>query len=100
MKKMKEMQLLLAKIPKGKVTTYAMLAKKLRIHSRVVGKMLGKNPYGIKYPCYKVIRSDGSLGGYTSKRGVKDKIEKLKKDGIEIKKNKIDLKKFLFIFKR
>ena len=95
-----EMKLLLEKIPKGKITTYAMLAKKLKMHPRYVGKMLGNNPYGITYPCFKVIRSDGNLGGYTSKRGVKDKIEKLKKDGIEIKNNKINLKKFLFAFKR
>jgi alkylated DNA nucleotide flippase Atl1 len=96
MNKMKEMQLLLAKIPKGKVSTYGILAKKLKVHPRYVGKLLSKNPDGIKYPCYKVIKSDGSLGGYTSKNGVKDKIKKLRKDGIEIKNNKINLKKYLF----
>jgi alkylated DNA nucleotide flippase Atl1 len=93
---MKEMQLLLAKIPKGKVSSYGLLAKKLKIHPRYVGKLLSKNPDGIKYPCYKVIKSDGVLGGYTSKNGVKDKIKKLRKDGIEIKNNKINLKKYLF----
>lgn len=98
MKKMREMQLLLARIPKGKVTTYKIMAKKLRVHPRVAGKLLSKNPDGVKYPCYKVIRYDGSLGGYSSKRGIKDKIEKLKKDGIVIKNNKIDLKKYLFKF--
>ena len=92
------MQLLLAKIPKGKVTTYGIIAKKLRVHPRVAGKLLSKNPDGVKYPCYKVIRSDGSLGGYTSKRGIKDKIKKLEKDKIVIKNNKIDLKKFIFKF--
>jgi O6-methylguanine-DNA--protein-cysteine methyltransferase len=98
MDKMREMQLLLAKIPRGKVTTYAILAKKLKIHPRFVGILLSKNPDGIKYPCYKVIHSDGSLGGYTSKNGVRDKVKKLRKDGIEIKNNKIDLKKFLYSF--
>jgi methylated-DNA-[protein]-cysteine S-methyltransferase len=97
--KMREMQLLLAKIPKGKVSTYGLLAKKLKIHPRYAGKLLSKNPDGIKYPCYKIVLSSGKLGGYTSPRGIKAKIEKLKADGIEIKNNRINLKKYLFIFR-
>lgn len=100
MNKMKEMQVLLAKIPKGKVSTYGLLARKLKIHPRYAGKLLSENPDGVKYPCYKIIRSDGSLGSYTSKRGVRDKIRNLRRDGIDIKNNKIDLKKYLFNFKR
>lgn len=80
MDKMREMQLLLAKIPRDKVSTYGILAKKLKIHPRAMGRLLSKNPDGVKYPCYKIIRSNGSLGGYTSKRGIKDKIKKLKKE--------------------
>ena len=94
------MQLLLAKIPKGKITTYGAIAKKLRIHPRHVGKLLSKNTYPSKYTCYKVINSDGRLGGFTSKNGLKDKIKKLKKDGIEIKNKRIDLKKYLFDFRK
>jgi alkylated DNA nucleotide flippase Atl1 len=99
MDKIREMQLLLAKIPKGKISTYGLLAKKLKVHPRYAGKLLSKNPDGVRYPCYKIIHSDGSLGGYTSKHGVKDKIRKLRKDGIEIKKNRIDLKRYLFKFR-
>lgn len=99
MDKMKEVQLLLAKIPRGKVSTYKILAKKLKIHPRYAGKLLSKNTDGVKYPCYKIIRSSGKLGGYTSKHGVKDKIRKLRKDGIEIKNNRIDLKRYLFSFR-
>jgi alkylated DNA nucleotide flippase Atl1 len=97
--KMREMQLLLAKIPKGKVSTYGLLAKKLKIHPRYAGKLLSRNTDGIKYPCYKIVLSSGGIGGYTSKHGLKDKIKKLRKDGIEIKNNKIDLNKYLFIFR-
>ena len=98
MDKMREMQLLLARIPKGKVSTYGALAKKLRIHPRFAGRLLSRNTDGIRYPCYKIIRSNGDLGGYTSPKGVKDKIRKLKRDGIEIKNNRIDLKKYFFDF--
>ena len=100
MDKIREMQLLLAKIPKGKVSTYGLLAKKLRIHPRYAGKLLSRNTDGVKYPCFKIIRSDGSLGGFTSKHGLKDKIKRLEADGIEIRNNRIDLKKYLFDFKR
>jgi alkylated DNA nucleotide flippase Atl1 len=99
MDKLREMQLLLAKIPKGKVSTYGLLAKKLKIHPRYAGKLLSKNTDGVKYPCYKIICSNGKLGGYTSMHGVKDKIRKLKRDGIKIKNNKIDLKRYLFSFR-
>jgi alkylated DNA nucleotide flippase Atl1 len=100
MNKIREMQMLLAKIPKGKVSTYGLLAKKLKIHPRYAGKLLSKNTDGIRYPCFKIIRSDGSLGGFTSKHGLKDKIKRLEADGIEIRNNRIDLKKYLFDFKR
>jgi alkylated DNA nucleotide flippase Atl1 len=99
MDKMREMQLLLSRIPKGKISTYGLLAKKLKIHPRYAGRLLSRNTDGVKYPCFKIIRSDGSLGGYTSTHGVRDKIRKLKRDGIEIKNNKIDLNRYLFTFR-
>ncbi|MFH1229638.1 MAG: MGMT family protein [Candidatus Aenigmatarchaeota archaeon] len=96
MDKTMEMQLLLAKIPRGKVTTYKEIARKLKVHPRHAGRLLGRNPDGKAYPCYRVVRSDGHLGGYTSRFGVADKIRKLRKDGIEVKNNKIGLRKHLF----
>jgi O6-methylguanine-DNA--protein-cysteine methyltransferase len=100
MEKIREMQLLLAKIPKGKVTTYGIIARKLKIHPRAAGRLVGSNPDGVRYPCYRVVYSNGGIGGYTSSGGVRDKIRKLKRDGIEIKNNRIDLKKYLFDFHR
>ncbi len=87
MDKMRELQLLLTKIPRGKVTTYKIVAKKLRIHPRVAGRLLSNNPYPNKYPCYRVVFSDG--------RVVKKHIKLLKEEGIDIKQDKIDLKRFL-----
>lgn len=98
MDKIREMQLLLKKIPRGKVTTYKALAKKLRVHPRHAGKLLSKNPDGIRYPCYKVILSSGKIGGYSGKGGIKRKIHLLKEDGIIIKNHKINLKKYLYDF--
>ena len=43
---------------------------------------IGKNPYAPKIPCHRVIRSDGSLGGYSGKGGIKTKKKLLKSEGI------------------
>ena len=63
----------LGKIPRGSVRTYSQVAK-----------AIGKNPCAPKIPCHRVIRSDGSLGGYSGKGGVKTKRFLLKKEGIRL----------------
>lgn len=89
-----ELWQLVKKIPKGKVTTYRLLAKKLGTSPRAVGRMLHSNPKLIEVPCHRVVRSDGSLGGYSVGAGTKIKL--LKKEGVEIR-GKIDLKRFLWL---
>jgi O-6-methylguanine DNA methyltransferase len=88
----------LKSVPKGKVTTYGELAKATELHPRTVGMLMKKNSRPDTFPCYKVVRSDGSVGGYSGHGGVKSKIKMLKKDGIELKNGKIDLKKRLYRF--
>lgn len=86
-------------IPKGRVTTYSSLAnflKKPRA-ARAVGNALNKNYYIGIVPCHRVIKSSGNVGGYVL--GVDSKMLKLKKEGIRIKDNKIDLKKYFFDFR-
>ena len=51
---------------------------------RAVANAIGKNPYAPKIPCHRVIRSDGSLGGYSGKGGVKTKKFLLQKEGITL----------------
>lgn len=86
-------------IPKGKVTTYKEIAKALNSKAcRAVGTALKKNPYAPKVPCHRVINSNGKIGSYKGKPNSKEKMILLKKDGIEINNNKIDLKKYLYKF--
>ena len=72
----------LKKIPKGKFKTYTEVAKAVGKPKavRAVANAIGKNPYPIKIPCHRVIRSDGSLGGYSGKGGVRTKRNLLKKE--------------------
>lgn len=55
-----------AKIPPGKVSTYAMVAAQAgnARASRAAGNALHHNPVAIIVPCHRVVRSDGSIGGY------------------------------------
>ena len=76
----------ISKIPKGKVKTYKELARSIRKPkaSRAVANACGKNPFPIKIPCHRVIRSDGRLGGYSGKGGIKTKRKLLRNEGIFI----------------
>jgi len=86
-------------IPRGMVSTYAEIAKSLGSNAyRAVGNAMAKNPYPVSVPCHRIVRSDGTLGGYAL--GVSKKKQLLKKEGIKIKNNKvIDFKDKLFRFK-
>jgi len=77
----------ISKIPKGKVKTYKELARSIRKPkaSRAVANACGKNPFPIKIPCHRVIRSDGRLGGYSGKGGIKTKRKLLRNEGVFIK---------------
>jgi methylated-DNA-[protein]-cysteine S-methyltransferase len=89
---------LLKEIPRGKVTTYGLIARKLKTKAyRAVGNACHNNPYFPIAACHRVVRSDGFVGGYAS--GTKEKIKILKKEGIKIKNNKIvNFDKILFKF--
>ena len=73
----------LKKIPKGKVKTYAQVAKAIGKPKsvRAVANAIGKNPFPPNIPCHRVIRSDGKLGGYSAKGGIKTKKMLLKNEG-------------------
>ena len=74
-------------IKKGSTITYKELAKKIGKPkaARAVANAVGANPVLIIIPCHRVIRSDGGLGGYSGKGGIKTKRSLLKKEGVMLK---------------
>ena len=76
----------LKNIPKGKVKTYKEVAKAIKSpkSARAVANACGKNPYAPKIPCHRVIRSDGSLGGYSGRGGIKQKLRLLRSEKVII----------------
>ena len=76
----------LKKIPRGEVKTYSEVAKAIGnpLAVRAVANAVGKNPLAPQIPCHRVIRSDGSLGGYSGKGGMKTKRFLLKTEGVKL----------------
>ena len=74
----------LRSIPKGELRTYTQVAIAIKKPKavRAVANAIGKNPYAPKIPCHRVIRSDGSLGGYSGKGGIYTKRKFLKLEGV------------------
>lgn len=83
-----EVYLALRLVPKGKVTTYKTLAKKIGTKAyRAVGTALKNNPYAPDVPCHRVVRSDGSVGGFMGKvsgKEIEKKIALLNSEGVEV----------------
>ncbi|MEM3615570.1 MAG: MGMT family protein [Candidatus Methanomethylicia archaeon] len=78
---------LLQFIPYGKVSTYKSIAKALKINPKLVGKIMKLNDQPIIYPCYKIVKSNGEIGGYSGSGGAKFKEKIIRSEGIEIIKS-------------
>ena len=69
----------LLNIPAGKTKTYKEIAVAIGKpnSSRAVANACAQNPYAPAVPCHRVVRSDGSLGGYSADGGMERKRELL-----------------------
>jgi len=94
---------LMKEIPKGKVTTYGLIAKKLNTKAyRAVGNACLRNPYAPRVPCHRVVRSNGTIGGFggkTSGQNIVNKIRMLQREGVEVRNGRIvDFERVVFRF--
>ena len=73
-------------IPKGNIKTYKQVAIAIKNpkSARAVANACGKNPYAPKIPCHRIIRSDGRLGGYSVRGGIKTKLRLLRSEKVDI----------------
>ena len=60
----------LTKIKIGKTKSYGEIAKKFKLSPRHVGKICGQNKIPLAVPCHRVIRSDGTIGGFSASGGI------------------------------
>lgn len=73
---------IVAKIPRGKTMTYAEVAAAIGNPRavRAVGNALNRNPFAPRVPCHRVVRSDGTIGGFAS--GSHKKAQLLRQEGV------------------
>ncbi len=76
----------LISIPKGSIKTYKQVAIAINCPkaARAVANACAKNPYPPKIPCHRVIRSDGALGGYSGRGGIRQKLKLLRSEKVSI----------------
>ncbi len=82
-------------IPRGKVASYGAVSKAVFgtvKYARFVGQAMRMNPLPIIVPCHRVVKSDGTLGGFGGTVPVKKKL--LKIEGVKIKNGKIPVSYF------
>ncbi|MFQ6010929.1 MAG: MGMT family protein [Nitrososphaerales archaeon] len=82
----REVLRLTSQIPRGKVSTYGLIATALgnRNLSRLVGQSLKSNPTPIRIPCHRVVNSDRRLGGYKGLSPSDEKESLLMAEGVEV----------------
>ena len=72
----------LKKIKFGNTKSYGIIAKKFKLSPRHVGKICAQNKIPLFIPCHRVIRSDGSMGGFSARGGIS-----LKKKLLDFERN-------------
>lgn len=89
---------LVKKIPKGKVTTYGEISKKLGIDPRMVGWALHANKSD-SVPCHRVVNREGKLAKSFAFDGPEEQKRRLKSEGITFKnESQVDLSQSLHVF--
>ena len=86
------------RVPRGKVTSYSAIAKKLKSSPRAVGQALRVNPFAPIVPCHRVVKADGTIGGFSGEKcgkSIERKIAMLRKEGVVIENSRIEKKFFI-----
>jgi methylated-DNA-[protein]-cysteine S-methyltransferase len=82
-----------ARIPRGKVATYAWVAHQLDSKAyRAVGRALGRNPFAPAVPCHRLVGSNGALTGFAW--GLPKKRQLLNGEGIDLINDRVPLGQF------
>jgi len=84
-------------IPKGRVTSYGLIARRISSGPRAVGTGVARNPWPLFIPCHRVVPAsleigNYSIGGALSDYGCEVKRDLLEREGVSIEGDKITSK--------
>src|SRR5712664_280791 len=84
-------------IPKGRVTSYGMIAKRISSGPRAVGTAVARNPWPLFIPCHRVVPANQEIGNYSiggtlSDYGCEVKRDLLEREGVSIEADRISSK--------
>lgn len=83
------------------MSTYADVAAAIGSSPRAVGQALKRNPFAPEVPCHRVVRADGSIGGFqgrTDEDTVCKKLELLRQEGVRFKGHRLESNEQIFKF--
>jgi len=74
------------RIPYGELASYQDLARAAGRPTavRAVGGAMAHNPLPLVVPCHRVVRADGTIGGFSSPNGVAEKLRLLRLEGVDL----------------
>ncbi len=78
-------------IPYGEVRSYGWVSRAVDRPggARAIGGAMGSNPFPPVVPCHRVVKSDGTLGGFSAQQGVPLKVKMLEMEGVRVLKGRI-----------
>jgi O-6-methylguanine DNA methyltransferase len=85
---------IMKEIPRGRVASYGMIAKRIRSGPRAVGTGVARNPWPLFVPCHRVVPASLEIGNYSIGGGLSDygcevKRELLEREGVPIERDRI-----------
>ena len=85
-----------AAIPHGRVTTYAQVAWRAGLpgRARMVGRVLADAPAALALPWHRVINAQGRIALPKSSKSYLEQRSRLRAEGIEFRKDRVDLRRF------
>jgi methylated-DNA-protein-cysteine methyltransferase-like protein len=86
----------IAAIPPGRVASYGAIAARAGLpgRARLVGKLLGETPDGLKLPWYRVLRASGQIALPHDSDGFREQCQRLRAEGVEVKAGRVPLSRF------
>ena len=85
-------------VPKGRVTTYGMIARAIGYPraARQVGNALHRNPTPVVIPCHRVVNREGRLAPAFAFGGIEKQAQLLRSEGVEVKDGYVDIEKYIW----